>query len=396
MNEDIPEVRLNFYDFLLLLARWWKLFVATFLVAAIISSIIALTLPVVYRATTVILPPSGGSGGLPSFLSKDIVGAAMSFGLEVPTLEIYQTILSSKTLRLRLMERFNLREVYKISPDAPLEDAFKEINSHIKVSTRVDQSIEIHYEDRNPKLAAQLAEACVEELDNLYRDITSETARKNRIYISKRIAEITDTLAVLQDRVISFQRQHHTISISEQTMAMINAIADLKAQQLALQIKLEVLRNSFSENHPSVKQLRATIDELRTRGDALQAQGEGGIFIGLVDIPLLARRYADLMRLVRVQSSLLEYIYPQYENARIQEERETANVQILDHATVPFYKSRPPRKLIVMVASVSAIILTLVVVVLLEYWRGLPQKNARDWQKIREVKKLLAGRNRNE
>ncbi len=396
MKEDIPVIKLNFYDFLLLVARWRKLFIVAFLSAAIISSIVAFLIPVVYKASVVILPPSSGAGGgIPSFLSKDLVSAAVSFGLELPTEEIYQTILNSKTLRMQLMERFNLRKVYKME-DEPLEDVIKEIDSHIKVETRADQSIEIIYKDRDPKLAATLAEACVEELDKIYRNITSETARKNRIFIGKRLTEIVDSLAILQDSIINFQRQFHTISIPDQMQAMIKAAAELKAQQLAAQIKLEVMRSNFTDSHPAVKQLKAMVDELRSRSDALQEQGEGGIFIGLLDVPPLVRQYTDLMRLVRIQNSLLEYVYPQYENARIQEERESANVQVLDHATVPFYKYWPPRKLIVLITTISALILTLIVVILIEYWNRLPEKNTQDWQKILQVKKLLFGRSKYE
>lgn len=385
MKEQEPVAWLNLYDLIILLVKWRKLFIFNFLVVVIIAVVVALTLPVWYSANTIILPPSGSSGGLPSFLPAELYGVATSFGLETPSDEVFQTILSSRTIKERIIERFNLREVYEMDENVFPEDLLAAFEGHYGIETRDDGSIVVIFEDRSPERAAEIANACVEELDRLYRDIMSETARNNRIYIGRRLQQVNDSLAFLQDTLIYFQKSTNAVAIPEQVAATIEAAAKLKAEQIATEVEMQVVLNSFNRNHPYVAQLEATSRELGDKYDRLVRGSEDEMLLGLKEIPELSRRYMDIIRQVRIQNNLLEFIYPQYERARIQEERESANVQVLDGARVPMRKSRPPRRVMVMVAAVASFIATLVLVLLIEYWRTLPERNKEDWSKVQEI-----------
>ena len=390
--EKESVAHLNLFDLLLLLAKWWKIFLLNFVVVVLAAVIIALILPVWYSASSVILPPSGGGGGVPSFLPASLKGMATDFGLEVPTDMIYQSILNSRSLKTALIERFNLRQVYEMADEAPYERVLDVFESHFSVETRDDDAISVSIEDRNPRLAADISNACVEELDRIYRQITSETARNNRIYIGKRLQQITDSLETLQDSLMRFQESTRAISLSDQMVATITAAADVKAKQIASEVDLAILRNNFGESHPLVGQLEKTVNELTKHYVSILNGTESDVFIGLQDMPQLSREYADLIRAVRVQSSLIEYIYPQYENAVIQEQRESANVRVLDRAQVPQLKSRPPRRLIVMIAAAGSVLFTLVFVMVLDYWQTLPEKNTGDWNKFQDVIKVFRRR----
>ena len=67
-------------------------------------------------------------------------------------------------------------------------------------------------------------------------------------------------------------------------------------------------------------------------------------------------------------------------------------VQILDPAVVPSRKNRPPRKLIVLISAVASVIATLIMVLMLEYWRNIPNKNEEDWEKISKIRQLIIGK----
>ncbi len=392
MKDSEPVTRLNILDLLVLISKWFKLFVVNFIIVVAVAVAVALLLPKWYSATAVILPPTGGGGGLPSFLPSELKGVAMNFGLELPTEEIYQTILGSRTLKERIVERFKLREVYRMSEDVFPEDVLDAFSSHYFVETLEDQSIAVSVEDRDPELAAAITNACVEELDRVYSSITRETARKNRIFIGNRLQQVEDSLMALADSIKRFQKSSRAISIPNQVEAMIQTAADIKAEILSNDIQLEIMRTSLGENHPSVSQLRITNRELKDKYDRLLSGEEGGFSLSLDDLPELNRQYAQLIREVKIQNALQEYIYPQYESARIQEERETANVQVLDYARVPNKKSRPPRKMIVLIAAFMSVIVTLIAVLLLEYWRTLPQRNRADWEKMQNILRFLGRR----
>jgi len=385
MPQEESVARVNFYDLMLLLTKWWKLFVINFVLAAAASVIAVFSLPVWYQASTIILPPAGGGGGLPSFLSQDIAGIAASFGLETPTVEIYQTILQSRSLKEKLIEKFNIRKVYKVAPGTFPEDLMRAFEKNMSVITREDQSIVVSFYDKDPERAANLANAAVDELDRLYGEITSNSAHLNRVFIGERLQEVKDSISVLQDSLIGFQRRWGLVSLSDQVTAMITAAADLKAQQLANDIQMNVIKEVYGVNHPKVVELRRTSEEMGRRFRAVLDGSQSELFFALDSLPVLTREYADIMREIRVQSSLLEFIYPQFESARISETRERANVQVLDHAQKPNKKAKPPRRLIVMVACGLSILASILIVLGLEYWRRLPEANPNDYDKIRRI-----------
>ncbi|NQT33737.1 hypothetical protein HQ587_01000 [bacterium] len=394
MKENEPVIRLNVLDLLLLITKWRKLFIINFLLVAIAAVVIAFLLPKWYSATTVLLSPGGGMGGLPSFLPSELKGVAMSFGMEMASEEIYQTILGSRTLKEHIIERFGLRKVYKMTEKAFPEDVIDAFNEHLFVETLDDGSIAVTVEDRNPELAAEMANACVEELDRIYSKITRETASSNKKFIGRRLEQVNASLTTLQDSIMRFQQDTRAISIPEQVQVMISTAADLKAEMLANEIKLEVMRSSLGVEHPAVTQLVVANRELTRNYNRVFSGSEGGLFLGFSQLPEITREYAELMREMKIQSTLLEYIYPQYENARIQEQRETANVQVLDPARVPNKKSRPPRKMIVIISTFMSVFVTLVVVLLFEYWNTLPARNQEDWKKIRKITGFFRRRSR--
>ncbi|NQU06212.1 MAG: hypothetical protein HQ568_08985, partial [Calditrichaeota bacterium] len=371
MKNNEPEVRLNVLDFLALIAKWYKLFIVNFLLVAIVASIVSLLLPKWYSATAVILPQGGGSG-IPSFLSGDLVNVAMDFGFESPGKDIYQTILSSRTIRERLIKSFNLRDKWEIGETALAEDVIDMLNGRISVRELDNKAIAITIIGEDPEFTAELANGCVVELDRLLRDITSEVATRNRIFIEKRLSQIEDSLNILQDSLMHFRKMTKAVSISNQIAAMLEVTSKIEAQILSNDIKLEVMRGSLGAKHPAVAQILTTNQLLKRKFDSIIAGEDNGLFLGLDELPQLSRNYGYILRNLGIQSKLFEYVFPQYENARIQEKRETANVQVLDNARVPEKKFKPQRKKMVMVSCLISIIVTLIAVLFIDYFQTLP------------------------
>ena len=101
-------------------------------------------------------------------------------------------------------------------------------------------------------------------------------------------------------------------------------------------------------------------------------------------------QYFDLYREVEIQSKLMEIIYPMYEQAKLEEARETPTVLVLDHAVPPEKKARPLRALIVISSFVLG--LTLCVLLMLFVDAGLrDQANAGELRrKYRDLSTSLA------
>ena len=87
-------------------------------------------------------------------------------------------------------------------------------------------------------------------------------------------------------------------------------------------------------------------------------------------MPPLALDYARLLRDVKVQEAVYELLVAQYEEARIQETKDTPTVEVLDPARKPQKKVRPVRWLFVLSLTAAAGILSLGVAFTSEALRG--------------------------
>jgi uncharacterized protein involved in exopolysaccharide biosynthesis len=154
------------------------------------STLIAFLIPAAYESVTRLMPPDGQSGaglgmiaaltgrgspigGLGAFsgLAGDLLGMKNSSGLFVG-------IIGSQTVQDRLINQFQLQKVYH---DSKVEDARKDLEAHTSVSEdRKSGIITIVVTDHDPKRAAAMARAYVDELDRLVAQVSTSSARRER------------------------------------------------------------------------------------------------------------------------------------------------------------------------------------------------------------------------
>jgi uncharacterized protein involved in exopolysaccharide biosynthesis len=86
------------------------------------------------------------------------------------------------------------------------------------------------------------------------------------------------------------------------------------------------------------------------------------VLVPFKQAPELAVQYVRLYRDVQIQNKILEFITPLYEQAKVEENRSTPSVVVLDHAGVPERKARPKVSLFALLALVVSSLISLVVV----------------------------------
>ena len=97
-------------------------------------------------------------------------------------------------------------------------------------------------------------------------------------------------------------------------------------------------------------------------------------------LPEVGSRLAELLRDVKVQETVWQLLNQQFYNAKIQEARDTPTVQILDAAVTPERRTRPKRKLLVIVASLLTFVFSMFWAFCLEYVER--NREQKDFQKM--------------
>ncbi len=361
---------------------WRRLILRVVLAAVAVSVIVSLVLPSWYGASATFLPPqeAGSRGGLVQFFSK----FGMDFGSSglvsaTPMSDLMIGILKSRRLREQVVADFDLADIYGSRSS---QHAVRELGEHMLVSTTPEGLVEIWVEDRDRGRSAALANAFLDLLDEHNRESSTEQAARTREYIEETLVATRGRLEDAATVLRSFQEEHGTIEIGEQTRVTVEAVAGLEAERARLEIERGLLSGFSSPDNVEVRRAEAQLAEIDEQLAALKGTSGGdgsstappGVLLPLDRIPELGFRLADLTREVMVQERVYEFLSSQLEEARIQESRDLSSIRVLDRAEPPLERVRPRRKLIVVLTLLLALIgsvgLAIGTEALLEYAAG--------------------------
>jgi len=334
------------------------------------GTLVAFLLPKRFESTMQLMPPdaqsTSGMAMLAALTAKtgsgvDVVAGNL-LGIKSSG-ALFIGILRSSTVEDRLVERFGLKKVY----GARLEEAASRIlaeNTAIS-EDRKSGIITITVTDREPRRAAAMAQAYVEELDRLVAELSTSSAHRERVFLEERLTAVKQELDQASKEFSQFASKNTAIDIKEQGRAMVDAAATLMGELVAAESELKGLEQIYMPNNVRVRSVQARITELRKQlermggkeGTEANSASTGGdsMYPSIRKLPLLGVTYADLYRRTRIQEAVYETLTQEYELAKVQEVKETPSVKVLDTARVPERKSSPHRLLIMFLCTFLAV-----------------------------------------
>jgi len=312
---------------------------------------------------------SAKTGGGLAPLAGDLLGIKSSG-------DLFVGILRSSTVEDRLIERFNLRQVYGIRYE---QDARNKLAQNTNIGEdRKSGIISITVTDHDPKRATAIARAYVEELNQLVAELSTSSARRERVFLEERLTGVKRDLDQASQDFSQFASKNKTIDIKEEARAMLQGAATIEGELIAAESQLKELQAIYTDNNVRVRSVQARITELRHQMERLggpasekagsSADSADSTHPSLRNLPLLGVTYADLYRRMQIQEAVYESLTQQFELAKVQEAKETPSVKVLDPATVPEHKSFPPRLMIMFLCTFSAVLATAVFLMGKERW----------------------------
>ena len=385
-----PPESVSIYSYLAVLVRYRRFIFLNLVGVCLIVAAISFLLPSWYKATTTILPPGGDalSLGLASSLLGSASGLATSLSLPFMTSpsDIIAAILKSRAVGEAVVEKENLMEAFH---SQSMEDAIRVLFSKTSVSVTSEGLISLSYEDRDRTRAAQVANRFVQEADRINRQTSSSQAKSARMFIEERLSQTQKDLARAEENLRRFQEENKTILLDDQMKAAIEKAADLKAQMVSSEIKLNVLSKTLSLSHPQIRSLRSEVDEMKRQLEILESgnptgdpEGKTVLDVPFAEVPSLSLRLARLMREVKIQEAVFELLTQQYEQYKIQETKDTPTIQVLDRAVPTERRAKPQRALLVGLSGMLSLFASLVFVFGLEYFRRSKERNPEAIEKL--------------
>ena len=351
-------------------------FLSRFVAAITVGCIVlALLLPKWYLATVSVFPAEDAQvptsiEGLGLFTNAFSASKVLSSLSGNPDLDRYVVILKSSSVLSAVIQKFDLVHVYDIT-SYPMEKTAKELMSNSEFTIEPEGNLTVSVYDKSPQRAADMANFFVSELNRVNTELKVQNARGNRVFIEERYQKNLNDLASAEDSLKSFQKRTGVLALKEQTEASLKALTEFSAQIALKDVQTAILARTLSENHPLVQEARAEAQELRKKLDDMNngvnyQQGEIKVLVPFNKFPDLASEYFRLYRDVEIQAKILQFLTPVYEQAKIEENRQTPSVLVLDKAGPPERKAKPKVSIFALVGFVVSTILGLFVVFLLD------------------------------
>ena len=321
--------------------------------------LVAFFIPVRYTSTIRLMAPDNQAGSSLATVASSI-GASRGgeiagglFGLR-STSDVFVGILTTRTVQNQIIEQFDLKRVYGVGH---MQNARLKLAGRTGISVdRKSQIITIAVTDHDPKRAAAIGEAYIAELNRLVVELSTSSARRERIFLEERLKEVSQDLETAEKEFSQFSSKNTAIDMKEQGRAVVEAAATLQGQYIAAQTELEGLKQIYADSNVRVRSVRARVAELKRQLEKLGGKGDETSdasgkatdyrYPSVRQLPLLGVTYADLYRRTRIQEAVYEVLTQEYELAKVQEAKEIPIVKVVDPADIPEEKTFPPRKLI--------------------------------------------------
>jgi len=337
--EEADEISL--LDLLQVIADNLRLLILGPLAVGVVALGISYLIKPTFTATTTFLPPQQQQSAAASMLQSlgALGGLAGAAGIKNPA-DQYVALTGSRTVKDALIEKFKLTERYE---EKLRQDARKELEKNTRISTAKNGLITVEVDDHEPQIAADMANAYVEELSRLMGRLALTEAQERRAFFEGQLKKAKEGLTTAEAALKATGISESAVKASPG--ASVGAVASLMAQVAAKEVQISAMRGYLVESAPEFQRAQAELGALRSQLSRSEkdtaSNGAGGDYVA---------KYRDF----KYFETLYELMAKQYEIARIDESREGAVVQVVDKAIVPERKSKPKRGLVAAVAAVAA------------------------------------------
>jgi len=352
-NLDEEEVYL--LDYLNVVAKHSRMIIYSSLTVTVLIYLMLFSSPNQYKATARLLPPQQNAtlsgqllenmgGGVTPGAAGAGMGMSLFLGLKSPT-DPYVGMLKGDKIFDRIIARFNLRGPNRKNY---LEDVRRTLRSRVDITGGNDGIISIEVTDKNPDVAAKMANAFIEELDNSLQEIALKEAKSRLAFMEKERGQANHALTNAEEALRVFSEQNSLIQIDTQAKAVLEYIATLRAAIDSKEIQIQVLRQKATPFNYDVKQQETELKGLKEKLQAAETQSDQSCFSDIClktsKVPGLGLEYMRLFREVKFQEGLYQLYCKLVEIARLDQMRDFSVIQITDQANPP--ERRSNRRLI--------------------------------------------------
>ncbi|MCC6252858.1 MAG: hypothetical protein IT238_10390 [Bacteroidia bacterium] len=329
MSESNQQNTFNSVNLISLFLNWWKQLVIVGVLAVVFSSIASFMITPKYKSEVIMFPTQTNSISK-ALLNENNSGKEdiLKFGEEEEAEQMLQ-ILNSDYIRNRICNKYDLMKHYDINPKNKFKNTllFKEFEDNINFERTEFMSVKVTVLDKDPQMAADITNDIAALVDSVKNEMQHERARQGLKIVELALNSQKEYIKSIEDSLNNLRKL---------------GINDYETQSQAFneQYALAISKN----NTAGIKSLEEKLLILSTYGGA----------------------YVSLREKLQHELNQLSIIKSKYEQAKIDAEQFITSKFIVNKAFKAEKKSYPIRWLIVVVSTVSALLISLLAILLIE------------------------------
>ena len=404
-NQQIPQEDLydddeiNLIDLIYPIYKRRKFLIIFCLAITFLVGIISVFSQKTYEATAVILPETSEDtsdiGIKAAFLEQ--FGIAGIGGSQSTPSAVFEAVLKSNDLASQVLKRYDYFSIMGTNEDNKKEIA-KSLSGKVHVSvSKKDPSISISTQSSDPIFAADMANSYVRTLDEYNLENSYTSARRLREYIENRLRVAEEELDKAQKELRVFQEKNKAVSITKQTEATLEVLAEMESRKVALEVEKAAKEKFYKGPNIEIEQVNAQIEAVNKNIDRLtyseesqvpveREKGRVEFYIPLTRIPALNYDESKLLLKVKAKTGVITMLTTQLEQAKLDEAKDMPTINTLELAVPPEYPVKPKKKLNVILGFVVSLFLGIFLIFLMEFTQRLDQdpESAPKWKEIKQ------------
>ena len=368
----LEEKKNNILNYLVILVKWKKFLLAILLPTLIISYLaIYFLIDEQFDSSALIVPAEDTSlEGITNLIGD--FGENLPFGIgssTSPEMNIYNTIIYSRTNLEKVIEKFDLVDIYGLDTEKAdyMEKALKILAGNIEAEETEYNAYELKVRAPSPELSADITNYIIQLLNKKLIELKTEKSKNSRIFLGDRIADIRTNLKYSEDSLMVYQEKSGILEPEEQFKGLVEAYSSLETELITKQIEKSILEKIRVKDSPQLENITLQVNEFENRLKRLKKHGApDGMMPALDKLPEKAINYFRLLREVEINSKILEFVLPLYEQAKIEEKKDIPTLQVIDYAVPPAKKSFPPRTILSIIITFSVFLITFIFILMKE------------------------------
>ena len=359
------------------LYRWRKSILGFTIVAAVVSVVISLLLPVYFQSNTIFYAAS-----------PDLGKPEKMFGMTSTDMQYYGSdddvdrILSlaqSSALQNFLIDSFDLFEYYELerSSTAARSKVQKQLSDDLTIMRNEQDALELSMVHKDPKTAAAIALAARNFIENYVIELGRSSQRRVIDVFQNSIAEKKSEMDRYAD-TLSYIRNHYGIFDPEsQGEILATIIAETESNLQEADARYRSLKSTGLISADTLALVQAEVQGLREKMNSLMSSDQSRVAsmvkynAGLNDYLYFDQLYRTLKSDLAGEQRRLNY----YKSAV---DASPPGIHLIEEAQVPEKKYSPVRSLIVIGSTLGAFLFSILIVLMIDSFRKFPWNPSQD------------------